>query len=247
MPKVIIAEKDLTSAEAIQYDDYIVFIPGTKEFTIGSKTYKAGEEEYFTSASKFKEALDISAASDWDLPTKMAYRLLSLGMTVLYRVIGSQNELDNESFWTQYADKGEYNLRFLTCGGYASVESAQGMITCASDRGDAIALVDIPDGLVAIDLPLVGISFTSDSVLAVSGGAFDPSGLKVEAIYRISGVAESSEAITNVSFSYAPAVPSSEIGLHEAVVTASWTDSGNESWTTRATMMYEVEAPESGD
>ena len=60
MPKVVIAEKDLTTAEAIQYDDYIVLIPGTSAFKIDSKSYETGEEYYFKGsegAKKFKKAL----------------------------------------------------------------------------------------------------------------------------------------------------------------------------------------------
>jgi hypothetical protein len=148
MPKVIIAEKDLTNAEAIQNDDYIVLIPGTRAL-------KSNEtEEYFKDADTFKKSLtEVESGEDfWDLPSKMAYRLLKLGMTVLYRVISDKSVLDDlglESgdlgFWGPYKDKSLYNLRFLTAGGYASRASAEAMIRCAAARGDAIALIDFPE------------------------------------------------------------------------------------------------------
>ena len=105
MPKVIIAEKDLTSAEAIQYDDHIVLIPGTKSIA----GLEAGAETYFTNAAAFKNAID-EAGTGWDVATKMVYRLLQLGMTVLYRVVSNYSELDvdydnSSSFWAKYADK----------------------------------------------------------------------------------------------------------------------------------------------
>ena len=45
MPKVIIAEKDLTNAEAIQFDDYITLFPST----VALSDLGVGKEEYFTS------------------------------------------------------------------------------------------------------------------------------------------------------------------------------------------------------
>ena len=165
MPKVIITEKDFTGAEAAQYDDYIVLIPGTRTLT----TLESGEvEAYFTSAEKFREALSPVDSGDefWDVPTKMAYRLLQLGMTVLYRVIDSVTVLDNEEeekFWTPYEDKGLYNLRFLTTGGYGSQASAEAMIHTAAVRGDAIALIDFPAIGSTIDIDDEQVTFNGSA------------------------------------------------------------------------------------
>ncbi len=146
MPKVIIAEKDLTNAGEPQFDDYITLFPST----VALSDLGVGQEEYFTSASKFKERLprvqpesgSTSEVINWSIETKIVYRLLELGMTVLYRVIGAEGELYSyENFWKKYEDKGLYNLRFLTIGSSTSASACNCAIQCAAARGDAVALI----------------------------------------------------------------------------------------------------------
>ena len=239
MPKVIIAEKDLKSAPAIQYDDHIVLIPGTGLV----KGVALGEEKYFTSASDFAEAAG-KVNTEWtsDVTLKTVYRLLELGMTVLYRVITGKSELEKEDFWKQYEDKGIYNLRFLTCGSYPSILSAQLMIKCAAERGDAIALVDIPTDLVEVKMNLTGIEV--DGTVSVTEGEFDTSNLIITKTFKAGDYTEYEVASENTSFTFDPEEPSSEVGAHTVKVTGHYTDAGNAEWTDEKTMEYEIGANE---
>lgn len=149
MPKIVIAEKDLTNAEAIQYNDYIVLIPGTLG-TPGSEsgsyapTAQVGDEIYFNKVEDFKKAI-LGSAKASTVDQKMAQYLIGLGMTILYVVISDvQSALEDSNFWEKFQDKSKYNLRFLTSGKFQSVSIAQYMIECAAERGDAIALIDAP-------------------------------------------------------------------------------------------------------
>lgn len=245
MPKVVIAEKDLTSAEAIQYDDHIVLIPGEKAIA----NLEAGEEAYFTKASTFKKALE-EANETWDTTTKMVYRLLQLGMTVLYRVVANYSELDidydnDSSFWAKYADKGEYNLRFLTCGSYASQKSAENAIKCAAERGDAIALIDIPTNLIPIELQLSSV-FVS-GFITVNNEEFDKTNLKLMATFSSGSTSENEDRTANSNFSCVPEEPSTEVGEHTVLVTGTYVDTTGVTWKSTPTSFTYVISDESGE
>ena len=149
MPRQDIAEIDKTGAEAALENDYIVLIPGK------SPIASAGFEGDFDNIEDFDKAIGPAKVEESGDPVandvchKMARYLIKLGTTVHFVVIDDESELDaRESdeyvFWKKYEDKGLYNLRFLTTGGYRSRDAAENIIKCAAERGDAIALVDIP-------------------------------------------------------------------------------------------------------
>lgn len=77
------------------------------------------------------------------LSYKLMVHLLEYGIYVLFEGIieeedGSCPVID----WTRLEDKGLYDIRFLTMGGYGVTQD--GMLTCASNRGDCVALLDHP-------------------------------------------------------------------------------------------------------
>lgn len=59
---------------------------------------------------------------------------------------GQFKELTESVFFKQFADRGKYDLRFISVGGFdidlASAGNAA--MKCAGDRGDAVALLDVP-------------------------------------------------------------------------------------------------------
>lgn len=80
----------------------------------------------------------------------IALRLLALGMVVQYVVYNTDSELDSDTFWTPFEDRGMYDLRFITSGGISTKATADNMLKCAATRGDAIALIDAPATTTAV-------------------------------------------------------------------------------------------------
>ena len=140
MPKVVIAEVDRTSAEAPQYNDYVVLLPGHSPNLVN------GQEDLFYTTAKFHEvAGEYSSADPKPISYRIAEYLLDLGMTILWVEVDDPTTLESSDFWEKYQDKGQYDLRFIFSPEYRSQTTAQYMIKCAGVRGDAVALVDIPD------------------------------------------------------------------------------------------------------
>lgn len=157
MPSIIIKEVDKTGAEPIQYDDYTVLIPGKAAqqtqytATYGGETFtvKPDAEFLFETAAALKAI--IGNGKDLDskhLSYHMAKRLLNLGIKVLFVVrnsLAAASESGSVSFFEKFKDRGLYDLRFITAGEFAITKDlANEMIECASRRGDAAALVDVP-------------------------------------------------------------------------------------------------------
>ena len=99
-------------------------------------------------------------ASNPQMGNQIAYELLGLGYTVLYRVIKAPNEAgdddmtDYTSFWQPYEDKATYDFRYVItgfCGEDTDGTYAAAADNCisklASERGDCVALVDVPQSL----------------------------------------------------------------------------------------------------
>lgn len=91
---------------------------------------------------------------------QIAYELLGLGYTVLYKKIEGNDitKLDEPSFWECLKDKSLYDFRYICTGGYASLQAYK----CINDiaqhnkaetidnqistgRGDVTALIDIDE------------------------------------------------------------------------------------------------------
>jgi hypothetical protein len=97
---------------------------------------------------------------------QIAYELLGLGYTVLYKKINETESLEaqlcDDEFWSPLKDKSVFNFRYITTGGYYNVEAMNKIIALAEfnnsvtledadilnnecGRGDCIALCDIDE------------------------------------------------------------------------------------------------------
>lgn len=153
MPTTTINEIDNTTSTEVSYTDYTVLIPAIFPTAVTSYT-----EKLFTKFSDFKsEIVDKITKTETNVTSNigynMAYKLLELGMPVLYcKVIETTTSdedgdtiittnLDND-FFTKFTDKGKYNIRFITSGGYVSTAINGYMMDMAKTRGECIALID---------------------------------------------------------------------------------------------------------
>lgn len=108
---------------------------------------------------------------EYDKSFVMAKQLVAMGVKVLYEVVaksGSKNKVEaltevemvtaltDTKHWDKLKDRSLYNPRFLTTGGYNAVRSitpagaepmAQAVIDAAAQRGDCVAIIDIPKGM----------------------------------------------------------------------------------------------------
>lgn len=181
MPNVLIREVDSTQAGAYTGENNVVVIPGmfgteaeeqatAGEFVLVSTTTEF-ERKFGTRPSKVTDA-----NSEEDKSWIMAWELLNLGMQVLYCVpkkdgnavttkADMQEVLGTEEFWKPLADRGLYDFRFLTSGGYCadslvnagtSSEIAKQMLNVANviisgetqeGRGDIVVVIDRQSGI----------------------------------------------------------------------------------------------------
>jgi len=136
MPKYKITEVDNTGSLTLAEQPNVVYIPGGAS----AKT----KPVLFKDASKLTaDAFDISGLTLTDDDSlKLAKKLLTLGMQVLYQgfVVSSGAITISSDDWALLQDKNLYNIRFLTTGAYACPSAD--MISCATKRGDCVALVD---------------------------------------------------------------------------------------------------------
>jgi len=145
MPRININEKDRTAPGiSSDYANFAVLITGfegkeptdknSKEPHPISKRLPAdlrpvqpdsnGVYEFVT-ASDFKETIGLSApkreldggnAITYNYGNQMAYELLNLGYSILYKPIKSQEELTNSRTWEIFKDKVSYDFRFVSHG-----------------------------------------------------------------------------------------------------------------------------------
>lgn len=138
MPNVLIREVDSTQAGAYTGENNVVVIPGM--FGTGAEAKEqadAGEFVLVSTTAEFerkfgkKPAVVADANNEEDKSWIMAWELLNLGMQVLYCVpkkdgaavnkkADMQEVLGTEDFWKSLADRGLYDFRFLTSGGYCA-------------------------------------------------------------------------------------------------------------------------------
>lgn len=159
MPKITINELDFTSGGVLLATENVVYIPGFSTLTLDSE--KIGVPTLCKTVEKFTELFGTTPKlldGKDDKSFVMAYELLKLGMFVLYEVpavamggttaVATVAELETSlaltGFWTRLTDKGRFDIRFITSGAYAKADEdvITAMVTAASTRGDAIALVD---------------------------------------------------------------------------------------------------------
>lgn len=96
------------------------------------------------------------------LGNQMAYELLGLGYTVLYKKIeeGGLDALKTEAYWECLRDRSTYDFRYITLAGYNDIDAQRQIAAIAREkiegdntiigRGDCTALIDV-DNSVFID------------------------------------------------------------------------------------------------
>ena len=146
MPGIVIKEIDRTEAESFQENDNYVLIPGPAAADSGIVQGEAYELRTYAQLKAF-----IGGGSDQpatNVSYHMAKQLLNLGMRVWYVVtdsLSARASSDAVSFFEPFKDRARFNLRFITAGGFAvDADLANEMIECASRRGDATALINVP-------------------------------------------------------------------------------------------------------
>ena len=127
-------------------------------------TYTASSTDGFTANAIPSGGSKMFKSGDSDPSYDMAISLLTLGLTVIYQcVLDDANIVTTPTVASLYSfvksntfedtvlgDVGQYNIAYLTLGGYPSFEYtysdgtvlADKMIACAQHRGDCVALID---------------------------------------------------------------------------------------------------------
>jgi hypothetical protein len=134
MPKILIKETDLTSPGTPDgYANYSVLVVGfagddgdylSEKPTVAADSNGVYE---FTSANDFKKTIGLKApavslqhdgvtATVYHYGNQMAYELLKMGYTVIYKVILDTEQLTDEATWEPFKDKANYDFRFITHG-----------------------------------------------------------------------------------------------------------------------------------
>jgi len=144
MPSINIKEIDSTTANEIIYNDFVVLVAGKSTHTGDeSGDIEVGFTKLYEDVTTFES--EIGSATD--LGFKMAKKLLGLGMKVQYVVYATKYDLEDaesgSDFWGPFEDKGIYDIRFIVSGETSKVITEK-MIKTAAERGDAIALIDVP-------------------------------------------------------------------------------------------------------
>lgn len=151
MPSVNIKEIDKTTANDVSYYDYTVFIPGIEG---DGGTQSSSSIVEYSKLTDFEAAIKKPASgTEATISYNMASKLLDLGIHVLFGVVDDTTfPLDTggiaTTLYKKLEDKGVYDIRFVTCGGYANQLLAKLAIKCAAERGDAVAILDPAAGYV---------------------------------------------------------------------------------------------------
>lgn len=173
MPKILINEKDRTSPGTPSgYANFTVLVAGLAKTDFTAAEAKAGltntvlEERRkeacdsngvyeFSSAEAFKNIIGLVppevTIDNNDAETKfyhygnqMAYELLNMGYTVLYKVVDKSkiNTLGEASFWEDFKDKSSYDFRFVTHGLLESTAFEEDTRTAYEEMAERLADVE---------------------------------------------------------------------------------------------------------
>lgn len=154
MPSIIIDEKDLTKGGEASTNYNVVYVPGfsnggsaTAETPVLCTTIAEFEEHFGKTPYKFEPTKE---DTEPDLSYIYAKELISLGLPVLYESVnaGSTNNVAKQllanrisaedGLFDKLLDKGEYQFKFLTSGGYPLFTEN------STSSGDAETTQDIP-------------------------------------------------------------------------------------------------------
>lgn len=129
MPRILIHENDKTSpGVSSSYSNYAVLVAGFVGEGIAPTVEADSNNVYeFNSAQDFKDTIGlvaprIEANSDdgsktiYHYGNQMAYELLNMGYSVIYKPIENIQDLTDANFWEIFKDKASYDFRFITHG-----------------------------------------------------------------------------------------------------------------------------------
>jgi hypothetical protein len=167
MPKIIIREKDYTSAGTQAYDNFAVLVPGfAKEnancFDENGVYEVSSQAEFENNVGLIPYVADETLGEDGtpimgknSYGNKIAYELLGLGYTVLYKKIESVDDVTFTKFVeANLNDKSTYDFRYIVSGFIGSQSANDAIRDLAhfnedaenpfeTGRGDCVALCDV--------------------------------------------------------------------------------------------------------
>lgn len=147
MPKILINEKDKTSpGTPASYANYSVLITGFSGKTPDVNLADSNGVYEFSSAQDFKDIIGLKAPkiSKQDKVTiyhygnQMAYELLNMGYSIIYKPIENIDDMLNADFWEVFKDKASYDFRFITHGLLESsnVDNEEAFITASNSLAE---------------------------------------------------------------------------------------------------------------
>lgn len=177
MPKIDIKERDLTTAGGLNGSSNVVYVPGFVKHINSKYAGKIKFPYLFNSVSEFKTVFseedgDFSLLGYSDITNNFersqlyALSILQTGLPVLFDLVGgvgvetdstaagyqSKMESHISSNLDKLKDRNNYDIKFLTSGGYYSATFGGTLISIAAARGDCTAIIDHSEKTVALDM-----------------------------------------------------------------------------------------------
>lgn len=177
MPKIDIKERDLTTAGGLNGSSNVVYVPGFVKHINSKYASKIKFPYLFNSVSEFKTIFSeedgdfnllgySDVANNFERSQLYALSILQTGLPVLFDLVGgvgvetnstaaeyqSKMESHISSNLDKLKDRNNYDIKFLTSGGYYSATFGGTLISIAADRGDCTAIVDHSEKTTALDM-----------------------------------------------------------------------------------------------
>lgn len=177
MPKIEIKERDLTTAGGLNGFSNVVYVPGFVKHINSKYAGKIKFPYLFNSVSEFKtifseESGDFSLLGYSDVTNNFersqlyALSILQTGLPVLFDLVGGVGvetdftaagylqgmESHISSNLDKLKDRNNYDIKFLTSGGYYSPTFGSTLIAIAAARGDCTAIVDHSEKTTVLDM-----------------------------------------------------------------------------------------------
>jgi hypothetical protein len=234
MPSIKISEVDLTYGGGSATNYEVVYVPGfmgangkAKAKTPTLCNSVSEFEEYFgTDPAKFK---DLSGTETFDKSYIYAKELLKLGLPVLYESVNdttttgpfTQDSIYQEfkdGLFNKLTDKGEYQFKYLTSGGYPLYTTT---VTPSSSASDTTAVTVLPDNFPKIEnTTKYQFLYTSECVwkqfYTDTSGAMQDTGFTFEGDYITMPIGDSDKNVYGiyVNITSAAGVITKNVFLH---------------------------------
>lgn len=176
MPKIDIKERDLTTAGGLNGSSNVVYVPGFVKHINSKYADKIKFPYLFNSVSEFKtifseedgdfSLLGYSDITGFEKSQLYVLSILQTGLPVLFDLVGGVG-VGTDSKSTGYLegmkshissnldklkDRNNYDIKFLTSGGYYDSSFGSTLITIAAARGDCTAIVDHSEKTTALNM-----------------------------------------------------------------------------------------------